>query len=168
MEIIVRPPGTLSWNGHAVRCALGLGGVRADKHEGDGATPAGTFPLRRVFYRADRVAAPATGLSVRALDPADGWCDEPESALYNRLVSLPFPDRHEALWRADGLYDVIVELGHNDDPVVPGRGSAIFLHVAAPDYGPTAGCVAIALEDLLALLRDCDDQAVLTVSPDPA
>ena len=163
MEITVWPPGHLQWLGKRVRCALGRGGVRADKREGDGATPAGSFPLRRVMYRADRLAAPETALPVRALGHDDGWCDDPEHPAYNRPVTAPFAARHERLWRDDALYDVVVELGFNDDPVEVGRGSAIFLHRARPGYGPTEGCVTLALEDLLALLGDCDGDTTLTV-----
>ncbi|MDJ0609862.1 MAG: L,D-transpeptidase family protein [Kiloniellales bacterium] len=134
------------------RCALGPGGCRRDKREGDGATPIGSWPMRRVLYRPDRMAAPPTALPVAALDPADGWCDDPEDAHYNRPVTLPYEASHEVLWREDEIYDVIVILGHNDDPPVPGAGSAIFLHVARPDYSPTQGCVALAREDLLAVL----------------
>ena len=139
--------------GEAVyRCALGPGGCRRDKREGDGATPIGSWPMRRVLYRPDRMAAPVTALPVAPLDPADGWCDDPGDALYNRPVTLPYGASHEALWREDEIYDVIVILGHNDDPPVPGAGSAIFLHIARPDYSPTQGCVALARGDLLAVL----------------
>lgn len=123
-----------------------------DKTEGDGGTPVGRFPLRRVLYRPDRLDAPATGLPVEAIKPDQGWCDDPAHPDYNRPVRLPFADSHEKLWREDMVYDVIVILGHNDDPPVPGKGSAIFMHVARPAYEPTEGCVALALEDLLAVL----------------
>lgn len=126
-----------------------------EKTEGDGGTPVGMFPLRRVLYRPDRLDAPATGLPVEAIKPDQGWCDDPAHPDYNRPVSLPFAASHEKLWRDDGVYDVIVILGHNDDPPVPGKGSAIFMHVARPDYGPTEGCVALALEDLLDVLAKC-------------
>jgi L,D-peptidoglycan transpeptidase YkuD (ErfK/YbiS/YcfS/YnhG family) len=132
---------------------LGKGGVRADKQEGDGATPVGRFPLRRVYFRPDRVATPVTRLPVIQLFPDDAWCDDPDYPLYNSKVITPYPARTEPLWREDGLYDVIVVLGHNDSPAVPGAGSAIFLHVAAPDYSATEGCVAVALPDLLDILR---------------
>lgn len=164
MEIMVWPPGALSWNGRQVRCAIGKGGILENKTEGDGATPVGCFPLRRVFYRADRLPEPETGLSVRALTPEDGWCEDPDDPAYNRLVSLPFAAGHETLWREDGLYDVIVELGYNDDPVTPGRGSAIFMHVAQPGYDPTKGCIALELEALLDLLKGCGEGSVVTVS----
>jgi L,D-peptidoglycan transpeptidase YkuD (ErfK/YbiS/YcfS/YnhG family) len=133
-------------------CAIGAGGARADKREGDGATPAGCWPLRRVLYRPDRLAPPASAFPVTPVGRDDGWCDDPGDPLYNRSVTLPYAASHERLWRDDAIYDVIVVLGHNDDPPLPGAGSAIFLHVARPDYRPTQGCVALALPHLLELL----------------
>jgi L,D-peptidoglycan transpeptidase YkuD (ErfK/YbiS/YcfS/YnhG family) len=149
--------------GRRYRCAIGRGGIGTAKREGDGVTPAGAWPLRRLLYRPDRLAAPAGALAAQALRPDDGWCDDPDDEAYNCQVTLPHAARHEELWRQDGLYDVIVVLGYNDDPIVPGRGSAIFLHVARPDYGPTEGCVALALNDLLAVLAQCGPETVMTV-----
>jgi len=139
--------------GRAWQCALGRGAVGREKREGDGVSPVGRWPLRRVLYRADRLAKPDTALACQAIDPDDGWCDDPADASYNRPVRLPYSASHERLSREDGLYDIVVVLGHNDDPVVPGAGSAIFLHVARDDYGPTEGCVALALPDLLDFLK---------------
>lgn len=136
----------------AWRCCVGRGGIRAHKEEGDGATPIGVLPLRRVLFRADRGATPATAVPVEPIAPADGWCDDPLDPRYNRPVTLPYPGRAEALWRSDPLYDIVGVLGWNDAPVQRGRGSAIFLHVARPDYAPTEGCVALAATDLRALL----------------
>jgi L,D-peptidoglycan transpeptidase YkuD (ErfK/YbiS/YcfS/YnhG family) len=144
--------GRLTFQGRTYRAAFGRGGLRAHKQEGDQATPLATLPLRRVLYRADRVARPRAVVPVEPLAPTDGWCDDPAHSDYKRIVTLPHPARHEALWRADPVYDVIGVLGWNDQPVQPGRGSAIFLHVARPDYAPTQGCVALALPDLLQLL----------------
>lgn len=166
-DIIVTAADRLTWRGRAYRCAIGRGGFAADKAEGDGATPLGRFLLRRVFYRPDRLARPETALGTVALGPDDGWCDDPAHADYNRPVSLPFAAGHERLWRDDGLYDVIVELGYNDAPVVPGRGSAIFFHVAAPDWAPTAGCVAVRRDDLLRILGECGPETWIDVNPDP-
>jgi len=167
MDIDVFPPSTLRWRGRDFACVLGKGGVRADKREGDGATPIGRFLLRRVFYRPDRLAAPASKLPVVALAPSDGWCDDPTDAAYNRPVALPYPAGHEELWRADAVYDVIVQLGHNDDPVVKGAGSAVFMHVARPDRAPTEGCVALSLDDLLLVLEDCGPETAIVIhSPD--
>lgn len=139
--------------GQRWRAALGRAGVAARKEEGDGATPAGALALRRVLYRADRVAIPVAAVPREPVGARDGWCDDPAHADYNRPVSLPHPGHAEELWRADPLYDVVGVLGWNDAPVERGRGSAIFLHVARPDYAPTEGCVALPLPDLLALLR---------------
>ncbi len=152
MDVVVSADGWLGWPGRRVRCALGRGGVRADKREGDGATPAGCFPVRRLLFRPDRGNPPATALAAAALTPAHGWCDDPGHPDYNREVRLPHPARCEALWRDDAVYDLIVVLGHNDAPVVVGAGSAIFLHLARDDYAATEGCVALARPDLLALL----------------
>jgi L,D-peptidoglycan transpeptidase YkuD (ErfK/YbiS/YcfS/YnhG family) len=152
MEIVLsrNADGTtwLSWPRHVVRCAIGRTGIRRVKLEGDGATPAGRFLLREAMYWPDRIPRPRTRLALRALSPEDGWCDDPADAAYNRFVRLPYPARCESLWRADALYDLLIVVGYNDAPVTPGRGSAIFIHVAAPDYAATQGCVAIALPDL--------------------
>ncbi len=154
IRALVGPGGPLRFGALRCRVALGAGGVRADKREGDGATPAGLLPLRRVLYRADRGPRPRAAVPVQPLAPDDGWCDDPADANYNRAVPLPYPARHEALWRADAVYDVIGVLGWNDDPAVRGRGSAIFLHLARPDWAPTAGCIALADADLRAALAD--------------
>jgi len=167
MEIHVWPPQFLEWGTIRVRCALGRGGLSPDKQEGDKTTPEGRFILRRVMYRADRLERPRTALPVLRLEPGDGWCDDPEDPLYNAPVRLPFASGHEVLWRDDGAYDVIVVLGYNDCPVIAGKGSAVFLHVAKPGYPPTGGCVALALDDLLKLLGDCAPETFLCVSPNP-
>jgi L,D-peptidoglycan transpeptidase YkuD (ErfK/YbiS/YcfS/YnhG family) len=162
--------GELDIDGRRVRCALGRSGVRlaADKREGDGASPLGVWPIRRVLYRPDREPAPETGLPVSPLSPEDGWCDAPGDPAYNRPVRLPYPASAEALWRQDGVYDLIVILGHNDDPPVSPMGSAIFLHLIQPDGSPTAGCVAIQRADMLDLLaraRPGDALAILPADP---
>jgi L,D-peptidoglycan transpeptidase YkuD (ErfK/YbiS/YcfS/YnhG family) len=152
-EAVVGADGLWRMAGVQLRASIGRGGVRgADKREGDGATPAGLLPLRRVLYRADRVSRPRATVPVSPIAPHDGWCDDPASVDYNRPVRLPYDARCEALWREDGVYDVIAVLGWNDAPPVPGRGSAIFLHVARPDGGPTEGCIALPLRDLQAAL----------------
>lgn len=165
-DLTVTPDGWLRTGTARYPCVLGKSGIKADKHEGDHATPAGRFPLRRVFYRADRLSAPETDLPRQALNPDSGWCDDPGDPAYNSLVALPYGASAEALYRADGLYDVIVVMGYNDDPPVPGRGSAIFLHVAAPDGTPTEGCVALALSDLLAILPMLGPTSTITIRPE--
>lgn len=151
-DAIVTPDGWFRLGAKTYRACIGRGGVSPAKEEGDGATPAGLLPLRRVLYRADRVAPPRASVPLEPIGPEDGWCDDPRDPAYNRMIRRPFAARHERLWRDDRLYDVIGVLGWNDDPVQPGRGSAIFLHVTAPDRRPTEGCVALDPPDLLAAL----------------
>jgi L,D-peptidoglycan transpeptidase YkuD (ErfK/YbiS/YcfS/YnhG family) len=144
--------GLLRWSRGSTAAAVGRSGVKLDKHEGDGGTPAGIYPLISVHYRADRIARPRSSLPVISLSPRDGWVDDPNDANYNRLVSLPYPASAEQMWRDDDLYDLLVVIGYNTEPVVPGAGSAIFLHIAAPDFTPTAGCIAVRKEVLLSLV----------------
>lgn len=156
MRARVGPDGMLIMGALQARAVLGHGGVRRRKQEGDGATPAGLLPLRRVLYRADRLPRPRAAVPVSPLAPHDGWCDDPADGAYNRPVRLPYAARHEALWRPDQVYDVIGVLGWNDSPPVrgpgPAPGSAIFLHLARPDRAPTEGCIALERADLLAFL----------------
>ena len=151
--------GTLHFKGGKYRCVLGRSGIVHPKHEGDGGTPAGTFPLREVRYRADRVPQPKTGLTTIKTNPTDGWCDEAADPAYNRLVRMPYESDAEIMWREDNVYDVLAVIGTNDAPPVPGAGSAIFLHVARAGADgtllPTAGCIAMKEDDLLAVLAGC-------------
>lgn len=164
MDLIVNHKGEARWGDRALRCAIGRAGVTAAKHEGDGATPRGRFLMRCLFYRPDRLARPTTRLPSRALSQEDGWCDAPGDAAYNRLVPLPYPASAEHLWREDGVYDLIVPLGYNDAPIESGKGSAIFLHLATSDYGPTAGCIALARDDLLRVLSEADRDSAVVVA----
>lgn len=164
MDLLVSADGTALWGKNRLRCALGRGGVGTGKREGDGRTPEGAWPMRRLLYRADRLARPTTRLPAAPLAPQDGWCDDPADPCYNRPVRLPYGARAEALWREDGVYDLIVPLGYNDDPVIAGGGSAIFLHVARPDYAATEGCVGLAQADLLAVLRSADARTRVVIS----
>ncbi len=161
--VSTRPYPVLAYGDVRLACVVGRGGVRRDKLEGDGATPAGAFALRRVLYRADRMAPVASGLPVAALRPNDGWSDDPEDPGYNGLVSLPSRRHHEAMWRADHLYDVVIVIGYNDAPVVPNRGSAIFLHVSEPGMTGTDGCVAIPLAGIVRLAGLCDTATVIEI-----
>lgn len=152
MRASVFPDGRFVLAGQIYRCATGKGGIRADKQEGDGATPVGILPVRRVLYRADRGPAPDCAFPVEPISPTDAWCEDPTSRDYNRMVSLPPDGKGDRLWRDDHVYDVVAVLGWNDSPVMPGRGSAIFLHLARADYSPTDGCVALNLADIRTVL----------------
>jgi L,D-peptidoglycan transpeptidase YkuD (ErfK/YbiS/YcfS/YnhG family) len=166
MDLHVRKIGEahlMDWGAGARRCAVGFGGVAQKQREGDGVTPIGSWPLRRVLFRADRVIRPRCVLSVAPLAPHDGWCDAPNDPDYNRLVRLPHRASAEQMWRDDHLYDVVLVVGYNDDPVIAGKGSAIFIHLARADFGPTAGCVALPLPDLFEALAQlkADDRMIV-------
>jgi L,D-peptidoglycan transpeptidase YkuD (ErfK/YbiS/YcfS/YnhG family) len=135
--------------------ALGRSGVRADKREGDGATPAGRFRAVRLWWRADRLPRPRTLLPARRIGPADAWCEDPTDRRYNRAFrrSATEPgDAGDRLRRDDGFYDMMIEIDHNRRPRVAGRGSAVFIHVARAFLAPTAGCIALRRRDLKILL----------------
>ncbi len=161
--MLIEPPHHLVCCGQRYRCALGWGGISEEKHEGDGTTPVGRFPLGRVFYRADRMEKPKSSLPIRALKPNDGWCDDPSHPSYNQLVTRPFQASHERLWRKDHTYDLIIELGFNYAPTIAGKGSAIFMHNAQPAFTPTKGCIALYPEDLLNLLETCGPETHLII-----
>lgn len=137
-------------------CALGKGGVVSAeaKREGDGGSPIGTWPIREILYRPDQRFSKFMGIEIAhaPIAPEDGWCDAPGDPNYNRRITFPFGASAEHLWREDRVYDVVVVLGYNDDPPVPGKGSAIFLHLARPGYTPTEGCVALGEADMEAFL----------------
>jgi L,D-peptidoglycan transpeptidase YkuD (ErfK/YbiS/YcfS/YnhG family) len=155
--------GILTFGNLRMTCVLGRSGRRALKREGDGATPIGRFAVRQVFYRPDKVRRPQTRVPVVGLRASDGWCDDPKDRNYNRHVRHPYPASAEHLWRPDGLYDLVVVIGHNDRPRVRGRGSAVFIHVAAPDRAPTAGCIGLRRRDLRRLLARMSSASAVTV-----
>jgi L,D-peptidoglycan transpeptidase YkuD (ErfK/YbiS/YcfS/YnhG family) len=148
-----RRRGWLTIDGRTVPVALGRGGIKADKREGDGGTPRGSFRPRRLWWRADRHPRPRTALPVRAIRPDDAWCENPRSRHYNQPVRLERDEAADRLRRDDHLYDFIIEIDHNTAPRVSGRGSAVFLHLARPGFSPTAGCVSMTKSAMLRLLE---------------
>lgn len=173
---------TLTFRGKTYPCAIGKGGLIAaeEKREGDGCTPVGTWPLRECWWRSDRTALPETSLPLHEITPDDGWCDDPAHPLYNRHFSIvpvknnapspwrgenDLPASFERLWREDHAYDLIVPLGYNDAPVIPGKGSAIFLHCAKENFEGTEGCVALDAEDLRKVLAHADLSTLLRIEP---
>ncbi|WP_247646130.1 L,D-transpeptidase [Labrenzia sp. VG12] len=158
-----RRKGLLRLGEITVPCALGRSGIVVRKREGDGATPAGRFALLHVYYRPDRGLPPATRLPLEPLSPAAGWCDDPGHPRYNRPIDLPFPASHEVMWRQDRLYDIVVVLDCNIAPAVPGKGSAIFFHIAREDYRPTEGCVAVAPEHMRLILSTIGSGAEMVI-----
>jgi L,D-peptidoglycan transpeptidase YkuD (ErfK/YbiS/YcfS/YnhG family) len=144
--------GWLTAGGQTVPVALGRGGIRANKREGDGGTPKGIFRPRQLWWRADRHPRPPTFLPVRAIGPEDAWCEDPSSRHYNQPIRRDRTRGGDRLRRDDHLYDFIVEIDHNSAPRIAGRGSAVFLHLARENFGPTAGCVSMTQSAMLRLL----------------
>lgn len=164
--ISVSSDGVLSFQNKNYRCALGKSGTIATdkKREGDRATPLGAYGLLALYWRADKLdEAPQTNLPAFVIRRDDGWCDDPADPNYNKFVKLPYAARHETLWRDDDAYDLVVVIDFNIDPVVPGKGSCIFMHIAKPGYTPTEGCVALSRVDLLEILKHCDVTTKITI-----
>ncbi len=155
VELRLINPHEIEVDGVHYPCTIGRNGIAAvgEKREGDLKTPTGSFPLRCVYYRPDRVEKPQTELPIIALTPEDGWCDDPSHPSYNTHVKLPFAARHEKLWREDHVYDLIIPMGYNDENIVPGNGSAIFMHLMREDGVGTEGCIALKKADLTALIQ---------------
>ena len=147
-----RTLGLLLAGQNAVPVVLGRSGIRANKREGDGATPRGRFRLVRLWWRSDRFPKPSTLLPSRRIDAAIAWCEQPAHPNYNRPFRLSANEPGDRLWRDDHMYDWIVEIDHNTRPRIAGRGSAVFLHVARPERSPTAGCVAFDAKALRRLI----------------
>lgn len=147
-----------------IPCLVGYNGIRLHKHEGDGATPAGTFPLRKILFRPDRVSHVETSLPAEQIDRLDGWCTAPESNNYNKQIKLPTALSHEILWRNDELYDIVVVVGYNDAPAIPGHGSAIFLHCARSGMRATDGCIAVPRQQLIMVAACCGPSTGIEIS----
>jgi len=148
----LRTQGWLRAGSLVVPVALGRGGIRADKREGDGGTPHGRFRPLRLWWRADRLPRPASLLPARRIGRDDAWCEDPADRRYNRSFRRSANEPGDRLQRGDRLYDMIVEIDHNTRPRVAGRGSAVFIHVARDGFAPTAGCVGLLPRDLRILL----------------
>jgi L,D-peptidoglycan transpeptidase YkuD (ErfK/YbiS/YcfS/YnhG family) len=145
--------GWLTADGRTVPVALGRGGIRANKREGDGGTPKGTYRPLQLWWRADRHPRPRTHLPARPIRPDDAWCEDPNHRHYNQPIRLGRDEAGDRLTRDDHLYDFIVEIDHNSAPRIAGRGSAVFLHLARANLSATAGCVSMTKSSMLRLLR---------------
>jgi L,D-peptidoglycan transpeptidase YkuD (ErfK/YbiS/YcfS/YnhG family) len=148
-----RSRGWLTAGGQTTPVGLGRGGIRANKREGDGGTPKGTFHPLRLWWRSDRHRRPSTFLPVRTIGAKDAWCEDVSSRHYNQPVRLASNQGGDRLTRDDHLYDFIIEIDHNTHPRIAGRGSAVFLHLARTDFSPTAGCVSMTRSAMLRLLK---------------
>ena len=152
--IIIKKSGYLEYKNLKFRCALGKAGIKKKKKEGDNITPEGTFKIIRVYYRSDKIKNIATLIKKKEIKKKIGWCDDPVSSFYNKEIKLPSKFSHEKLYRKDNLYDLILVLNYNINPIIKNKGSAIFIHIAKKNYEPTAGCIALKKRDLVVLLKN--------------
>ena len=137
-------------------CSIGLEGLTKNKIEGDRKTPVGEFKFQKIYYRKDKLGEMFFKIPFSVIEKNDGWCDDPKSKLYNQHIQFPFDGSAEKLFRDDDLYDLLCVINHNSDPIVPGKGSAIFLHISKPDFEGTEGCVAIKKENIIELAKKID------------
>tara|TARA_Y200000002_G_scaffold215753_1_gene178059 strand:+ start:931 stop:1425 length:495 start_codon:yes stop_codon:yes gene_type:complete len=146
-----------------LQCALGLNGLTNNKIEGDLSTPIGIFQFNKIYYRADRLGHTNFLLNSSVIQKNDGWCDDKKSEFYNQHIKFPFDDSAEHLYRDDCIYDIICVLNYNTSPIIPGQGSAIFLHVARPNFEGTEGCIAIKKEALLKIATKLSNESKITI-----
>jgi L,D-peptidoglycan transpeptidase YkuD (ErfK/YbiS/YcfS/YnhG family) len=151
--IIVKRSENLLFKNLKFRCSLGKNGVTKNKVEGDKCTPSGIYKLKQVFYRADRIKKITTNLKKIKIKKNMGWCDDSSSKKYNHLIKIPNKFSHEKLYRKDHIYDIIVVLNYNMNPVIKKKGSAIFLHIAKKNYSKTLGCIGLKKNNLLEILN---------------
>ncbi|MEM6668780.1 MAG: L,D-transpeptidase family protein [Pseudomonadota bacterium] len=166
-DLVVDARGVARFRGRRFSCSIGRSGIVKAKTEGDGGTPTGSFHLEQIYYRADRGLRPKSLLPTTAIRTNDGWSDDPSDRDYNHRVSLPYAYRHETLRRGDWLYDIVVVFDANRAPVVPGAGSALFLHLRRNVGVPTEGCIAFARPDLEWILENWTLKSRLVVNPQP-
>ena len=148
----------LTFKDSKFQCSIGRSGFSQNKREGDGFTPVGTFYSENIYYRADKIKNFDTKINTIKIHELDGWCDDPSQKEYKQLIQFPYNFSAEKLYREDSLYNVVCVLSYNTNPVRPGIGSAIFMHIANDEYKPTEGCVALKQEDLIYLLSLIDNK----------
>jgi len=151
--IIVKNPGYLIYKNSKFRCSLGINGIKNKKKEGDGITPKGIFKLKKIYYRKDKIKNIVTKVKKIKITKDMGWCNDPKSKFYNKIIRLPSKFSHEKLYRKDNIYNLIIVLDYNMNPVTKNKGSAIFIHLAKKNYKPTQGCMGLKQNDLIKLIE---------------
>jgi len=132
-----------------LQCAIGRGGLKKNKVEGDLSTPIGAFKFNKIYYRADKIGETNFEIDSSIIQKNDGWCDDEKSKFYNQYIQFPFNESAEHLYREDDIYDILCVLNYNTSPIIPGLGSAIFLHIARSNFAGTEGCIALDKKALL-------------------
>jgi L,D-peptidoglycan transpeptidase YkuD (ErfK/YbiS/YcfS/YnhG family) len=153
MHIIIKKK-YLTFNNYRIKCAIGKRGIGKKKKEGDLITPVGLFKIRFLLYRKDRNKKLTTNLKKYIIRKNMGWCDDPKTRKYNKLITTPFKYSYEKLYKKENIYDLILVLNYNMNPIIKNKGSAIFIHIAKNNYSNTAGCIAIKKKQLLKILKN--------------
>ena len=162
MHILIKNK-SLSFNNYKVKCSIGKRGIGTKKKEGDQVTPRGSYKIRGILYRKDKIKDLKTKIIKKVINKKMGWCDDPESKKYNQLIKLPFKFNFEKLYRNDDIYDIIFILNFNTNPVKKNKGSAIFIHIAKKNYLPTKGCIAIKRNDIKKLAREINRKTLVKI-----
>jgi L,D-peptidoglycan transpeptidase YkuD (ErfK/YbiS/YcfS/YnhG family) len=150
--IIINKSSYLKYKNFRFRCALGKTGIGKKKIEGDNITPKGLYKIVKIYYRKDRIKKISSKFELIKITKNIGWCDDPNSEKYNQIINLPTKYGYEKLYRKDNIYDLILVLNYNMNPVVKNKGSAIFIHIAKKEYQPTQGCIALKKDNLVKLI----------------
>tara|TARA_B100001029_G_C15060569_1_gene458102 strand:+ start:1725 stop:2216 length:492 start_codon:yes stop_codon:yes gene_type:complete len=149
---------------YKIKCSIGKRGIKIKKKEGDKITPKGNFKIKHIFYRKDRVPTLITKINKTPINKNMGWCDDPKSKYYNKLVKFPFKYSAENLFRKDNIYDIILVLNFNTNPVLIGKGSAIFIHIAKKNYNKTEGCIAVSKQNMKKIIKKVNKKTLVKIN----
>ncbi len=153
----------LYFRNYKLRCSIGKRGISIKKREGDKKTPQGEFKLKYILYRKDRIINLKTKLKKIAINRKMGWCDDINSDSYNKIINFPFKYSAEKLWKKENVYDIIIIIDYNLNPVIKNKGSAIFLHIAKKKYQPTAGCIAVSKKNIKLIASEINKKTKLKI-----
>ena len=162
--IVVKKSGHLKYKNYKFRCSLGKNGIKKKIKEGDNITPRGIFRIKKLYYRADRIKRITTSIKKIKIKKNTGWCDDFKSASYNKEIKLPSKFGHEKLYRNDHLYDLVVVINYNTNPIIKKKGSAIFIHISKNNYQTTSGCIALKKSDLIKILKINNKNKLIKIS----
>ena len=163
MHILIKNK-KLTFNNYKVKCAIGKRGIGVKKREGDQITPKGKFKIKYILYRKDRISNLKTKLLKKTINKKMGWCDDPKSIFYNKLIRLPSKYSFERLYKKNNTYDIILVLNFNINPTIKNKGSAIFIHVATKNYKKTEGCIAVNKKDLRQMVEKISKKTIVNIS----
>ena len=162
--IIINKSGYLKYKDLKFRCSLGKAGIGKKEKEGDKITPRGTYKIVKIYYRNDRVKKILSNFKLFKIKKNMGWCDDPDSKNYNQLIKIPSKCTYERLFRKENIYDLIIVLNYNMNPVIKNKGSAIFIHVAKKNYKKTAGCIALKKTHLTKLIENINKRTKVVIN----